>query len=81
MANEDVIRTKDFYLTAYLLSRGLRLYKLDRMEPRRVFFVFHNVEGGEKLVEDFFLGKAEVEPKKFSAAIREAKQLLYSNDD
>lgn len=72
--------TKDFYLSAYLLSQGLRLVRLDKSEPRKVYFVFHDVEARASLVEDFLFGRAQVEPKQFVAAIKEVKQLLYTND-
>lgn len=80
MRMKNEFSTKDFYLSAYLLSQGLRLARLDRTDPSRVYFVFHDVEARVSLVEDFLFGRAKVEPKQFVVAIKEIKQLLYSND-
>lgn len=72
--------TKDFYLAAFLLTNGLEIVNLDRTDPRRVYFVFHDVEARTSLVEDFLFGRAKVEPKQYAGTIKEIKQLLYSND-
>jgi hypothetical protein len=79
MSSISKYTTNDFYLASFLLTKGVKIFGLDRNDPRKVNFVFGEMEGTEKLVEDFLFGKAKVDPKQFVASIRELKQLLYSN--
>jgi hypothetical protein len=79
-ANEKTFETKDFYITAFLLTQGLQLSHIDRTNPQRVYFAFADTVGRAKLVEDFLYGRASVEPKSFISSIKEVKQLLHSND-
>jgi len=82
MENENGSRysTKDFYIAAFLLTKGLKLFSIDRTNPREAFFIFQDTESKEALVEGFFYGRATVEPKAFVSAIKELKQLLYSHN-
>lgn len=79
-ANEKTFTTKDFYITVFLIAKGLQLSHIDRTNPRQVYFAFSDTESRERLVEDFLYGKALVEPKHFISSIKEVKQLLHSND-
>jgi len=80
MEDENELRTKDFYLAVYALTQGAKLSHLDRTDPRRVLFVFENIEHKENLVRDFLYRKALVEPQDFVEKIKILKQFLYSND-
>ena len=71
--------TSDFYTAVFLLSEEYRLVSIDKTDPRRVRFVFADSEGRAKLLEGFFNGRARVEPRKFTAAIKELKSLMYSD--
>ena len=71
--------TKDFYLAAFLVVQGLEILTLDKTDPRKVLFVFQDLENRESLVEDFLFGKSSVEPKQFVTAIKQIKQLLYND--
>lgn len=75
----ETYTTKDFYLAAFLLANDFEILNLDKTDPRKVFFVFQDMENRENLVEDFLFGKAQVEPKKFTSAIKQIKQLLYND--
>ena len=79
---EDVneLRTKDFYLSAYVLTQGAKLVHLDRTDPQRVFFVFDHIENKDRLVSDFLYRKARVEPQDFVEKIKALKQFLYSTE-
>ena len=78
MNNENKFILSDFYLAAFCLVKGFKLLDIDKANPRRALFVFQDKESRQSLVEDFLFGRAEVNPKEFAAAIKELKQLLYS---
>jgi len=71
--------TSDFYTAVFLLSEEYRLVSIDKTDPRRFRFVFVDNEDRAKLLEGFFNGQARVEPRKFAAAIKELKSLMYSD--
>ncbi len=81
MKNKDIkqFKNSDFYLSSFLLAKGLVLNGIDNENPRRIFFVFEDVENRENLVEDFLFGRSTIETKKFVSAIKELKQLIHSN--
>jgi len=72
-------KSSDFYISAYILSLGYKLTNIDKTNPRRAVFVFEDCAKGQELSSGFLLGKEKIEPKKFVSAIKELKQLLYSN--
>jgi hypothetical protein len=71
-------KTTDFYLSAFLLAKGLKLIKVDKSAPQRALFIFEDKEERQKLVEEFLYSRANVNPKEFVVAIKELKQLLHS---
>jgi predicted RNA-binding protein YlxR (DUF448 family) len=81
MTNKNVRQyiTSDFYLSAFLLSKGLKLIKVDKSNPQRALFIFEDREDRQKLVEEFLYSRASVNPKEFVIAIKELKQLLHSS--
>ncbi|MBI1833903.1 MAG: hypothetical protein HYR90_03675 [Candidatus Andersenbacteria bacterium] len=72
-------QTDDFYLSAFCLASGVKLADLDKSNPRQIFFVFNDFKGRENLERDFIFGRTTVDPKKYAAAIKELKNLMYSN--
>jgi predicted RNA-binding protein YlxR (DUF448 family) len=77
--NIKQFETSDFYLSAFLLSKGLKLIKVDKSNPQRALFIFEDREDRQKLVEEFLYSRAKVNPKEFVIAIKELKQLLHSS--
>ena len=71
--------TSDFYTAVFLLSEEYQLVSIDKTDPRRFRFFFDDNEDRAKLLEGFFNGQARVEPRKFTAAIKELKSLMYSD--
>jgi len=71
--------TSDFYTAVFLLTEEYKLVEIDKADPRRFRFVFTDDESRAKLLEGFFNGQAKVEPRKFVAAIKELKSLMYSD--
>lgn len=77
--NDSQFKSPNFYLSAFLLSKGFELLDIDKLDPRKYLFVFQDKKDRQSIVEDFLFGRTTVEPKAFIAAIKELKQLLYSN--
>ncbi len=76
---ENQFATSDFYSAVFLLTENYRLIHIDKADPRRFRFVFADGKDRAKLLEGFFNGQAKVEPRKFVAAIKELKSLMYSD--
>ena len=76
--NQQQFKTSDFYLSVFLLCRGLRLIDLDRANPRRVSFVFQAAPRLAEMVQEFSFGEeALVDARSFAAAVKELKNKLY----
>ena len=78
--NGNEFKTKDFYVTAFLMTRGHGIVAVDKTEPHRVFFSFKDFEERENLVRSFLLGQAFIEPQSFIASIKSLKQLLHEGE-
>lgn len=78
MDDGNEYQTRDFYIAAYLLTKGHRIAHINRNDPKRVFFAFNDFEGREDLLRDFLYGKGVVEPQAFIAAIKSLKALIHS---
>lgn len=72
-------RTSNFYLSAYLICRGLELVSLVRDDPKRAAFVFTDSAEREEMVNQYNFGKeALVDARRFVAATKELKYKLYT---
>jgi hypothetical protein len=69
----------DFYAAVFLRSSGFVLMGINKSDPRRFGFIFADKPRRAKLLDDFFAGRAKVEPRNFTAAIKELKSLMYSD--
>lgn len=77
--NGNTFRSSDLYLSAYLSLKGVKVITVDRFNPQRCNFIFEKDESITKLIEEFKLGQARVEPKQYMFKIRELKSMLYIN--
>jgi hypothetical protein len=75
--NEFIL--SDFYAAVFLRSSGFDLIGINKSDPRRFNFIFQDKAGRIKLLDDFFAGRAAVDPRQFVAAIKELKSLMYSD--
>jgi hypothetical protein len=73
------VSLSDFYAAVLLRSSGYDLIGINKSDPRRFNFIFKDKAGRVKLLEDFFAGRAKVEVRRFTAAIKELKSLMYSD--
>ena len=72
----DKINTSDFYFSAFLLSQGYEIKETSKI-GKSITFHF-DLEGLEEIRNEYFLGKATVEPLSFQNAIHNLKTLTYN---
>ena len=70
------IRTSDFYFSAYLLSKGYEIEETSKI-GKSITFYFES-DDLEEVRNEYFLGKAIVEPLSFQNAIHNLKTLPYN---
>lgn len=76
--NEDQIyESSDLFLTAFLLAKGLQLNRTRKLTPQKVFFVLEGCPAREKLVADYYSGRALVDPLRYQNELRNLKSLIY----
>ena len=73
------VETQDFYLTAYLCLRGLKIIQMKDF-GRRKLFVFDDDEDFQRLKREYYYNEAKVDPLIFKKQIRKLKSLILEND-
>jgi Domain of unknown function (DUF5659) len=73
----NIIKLKDFYLSAFLVANGFELLDQYRSHGYTTFF-FEETEELNKLVKSYNSLKAVVEPVKYSQALRTLKGVIHS---
>ena len=76
MNMNNKINTSDFYFSAFLLSKGYEIKETSKI-GKSITFHFDS-EGLEEVRNEYFLGKAKVEPLAFCNSIHNLKTLLYN---
>ena len=74
--NNNRINTSDFYFSAFLLSKGYEIEKTSK-NGKSITFYFES-DDLEEVRNEYFLGKASVEPLTFQNAIHNLKTLTYN---
>ena len=74
--NNNRIKTSDFYFSAYLLSKGYGIEETSKI-GKSITFYFKS-DDLEEVRNEYFLGKASVEPLSFQNAIHNLKTLTYN---
>jgi hypothetical protein len=78
MGNENVYKTKDFYLGATLLAYGIPLQKLECITPGVYYFVFRTSEqGAAKIINAYWDGTLKLPVRNFVEAVNELKTRLH----
>src|SRR3989338_1676354 len=77
--SQQTYNTTDFYLSCFLLARGIQLIGLNQTdEPGRRSFVFVESDMRAILMDEYnFDAEAEINMRDFISAIRKLKTLLY----
>jgi hypothetical protein len=75
---EPVFTTDDMTLVAYLRVRGRTEYRLSHGEKEgKAVWIFPDIGDLIGIVDEFYDGDAEVEPRKFNKSIRKTRDELY----
>lgn len=70
--------TSDLNLASVLVTLGYQLLGLDRSQPRRVQFLFAQVQGIENVINDYWDDKITLPPQRLFAAQKKLKNRLYA---
>ena len=73
----DVFRTTDLPLSAYLLTQRQQCCGMERKDSRSYWFTFSPNGKCEQLANDFFSGRGRVTPRDYSDALRRARDLVF----
>ena len=73
----QIFESRDFYLSAFLIANGYELADHSRNHGYTTFF-FRADEGLNKIVKEFYSLKTEIEPIKYSQALRALKGIIHS---
>lgn len=75
--NELFYSTKDLGL-ATTLSLTFPIEKLNKENPKKVFFIFNNTKEVQEIAEKYFIGGTRVDPHKFMDQLRSLKSAIYA---
>jgi len=80
-SKENVFKTADFVLSVFLFCSGITLVRTepypDDKNPNRKLFVFERTEQVEGLMNHYISSDPTVKLKKFIAAQRQIKKMIY----
>lgn len=77
-------KTSNFYISAFLFTKGLELVNVVKLDSRHSSFVFRDTPERENFVQSFNFAKENcsevmVDARKFVVAIKTLKDKLYQN--
>ena len=70
--------TADLYMAAYVEASGTPHRQIDRRDPRRVRFIFPQIE--EKLLHAWTMANALVNAVAYSNSIKKLKRLIHEEE-
>lgn len=80
MSEQQIYKTKDIYLTSYLVMRGHFLEKLEKKDDKFFFFIFPDTKELQSDVKGFYNREATVQPMQYVVAMKQVKSKIYNND-
>ena len=79
MNENEIFKTKDFYLTAFLKAKEMNVVKVkDAIKKNEFYFCFTKSQIILDMVNNFYSGGSKIETTRFINAIRDLKALIYS---
>ena len=76
--HNSTFRTADLCL-ATILSLSFNIEAIERINPRKVQFVFRQDKKLDKLVDEFWKGEVRIEPQVFFNQLRMLKARIYND--
>ena len=80
LEGDEVMAVSDLGCAAALVTASFDLLTLDRVNPRKVRFIFRRVVGIEKVADDFWSDRLEQKSRSFWDNIKNLKNRLYSDE-
>lgn len=77
METNNIFRTKDLYLAAFIYSQNTELIKVER-DNQTCWFIFTDKALCEELQNLYWAGKGTATPKALTDAIRSLKDLIFA---
>ncbi len=74
---KNIYETFDFYLGAFLMSKGIPLLNATRFETGKTRFEFENSPQVAELIGGYFSDSILVSPARFGNAIRHLRKVIY----
>lgn len=74
---QDRYQTKILNISAFLYASGLQLVDTTKVNGD-VFFLFAPKDKAEKLVEQYFAGTANINPRELFARLNDLRDLIFS---
>ncbi len=75
---EPTFSTKDLGASAYLVTLGHELTGTTLEDPRKIIFHFRRKKETDKLILEYFSGRAQAPAKKLFETYRTLRGLIYS---
>ncbi len=73
-------KTRDLYEAAYLLTKGMKLARVERSTSSpRCFFVFADFPACRVIVTEYWDGHGLVAPKAYAEAVRSLKDRIFAS--
>lgn len=71
--------TSDLYPAGYILSKGIKLLKIDKIPgSSKCIFVFENLLACKTALEEYWNNQGEITPKTYAEAIKSLKDRLFA---
>jgi len=79
-SNENIIKTENFYFSAFLIAEGCELAGIEPSVSgtNHYTFCFYNTETVKQLKEEFFSLRSVVKPQDFANAQRILKSIILN---
>ena len=78
MIENEIYRTRRLNIAAYLYASGLKLFDTEKIN-NEVYFSFTPADKATVLVDEYYAGKASVNPQVLFARLNDLKDLIFSN--
>jgi hypothetical protein len=76
----NIYRNRDFYLSAFLISKGCKLIGTSKENPTTTLFEFEDTVELRKLVDEYYTMNATTEVLAFVSSIRSLKSVIHATD-
>lgn len=76
----DFFSTKEFYLSAWLVSNGVKMSEIRRLDNNgKCVFVFEKSKNIERLLKEYWDREGKIEVRKFIESVKDLKSQLHAD--